>query len=35
MSFLEVPQGFAKKIDIQLLLADFLLQFPNPASSLG
>ncbi|MER9801261.1 hypothetical protein NKJ36_29920 [Mesorhizobium sp. M0142] len=34
MIFLEVPQGFAKKIEIELLLPDFLLQFPDPAPGL-
>lgn len=35
MIFLEMPQGFAKKIEIELLLPDFLLQFPDPAPGLG
>ncbi|ANN60835.1 hypothetical protein A9K72_34750 [Mesorhizobium loti] len=35
MIFLEMPQGFAKKIEIQLLLPDFLLQFPDPTPGLG
>lgn len=30
-----MPQGFAKKIDIELLLPDLLLQFPDPATGLG
>ncbi|MES0114001.1 hypothetical protein [Mesorhizobium sp. M0013] len=33
--FLEVPQGFAKKIEIELLLPDLLLQFPDPAPGLA
>ncbi|WP_287306484.1 hypothetical protein [Mesorhizobium sp.] len=35
MISLEMPQGFAKKIEIELLLPDFLLQFPDPAPGLG
>ncbi|ESY64955.1 hypothetical protein X743_30310 [Mesorhizobium sp. LNHC252B00] len=35
MIFLEVPRGFLKKIEIELLLPDFLLQFPDPAPGLG
>jgi hypothetical protein len=30
-----VSQGFAKKIEIELLLPDFLLQFPDPALGFG
>ncbi|MDX0321602.1 hypothetical protein GOC38_28945 [Sinorhizobium meliloti] len=33
--FLEVPQGFAKTIEIEPLLSDLLLQFPDPAPGLG
>ncbi|WP_292430974.1 hypothetical protein [Mesorhizobium sp.] len=35
MISLEVPQGFSKKIEIELLLPDFLLQFPDPTPGLG
>ncbi|MDX0371902.1 hypothetical protein GOC23_30770 [Sinorhizobium meliloti] len=34
--FLEVPQGFAKTIEIEPLLPDLLLlEFPDPAPGLG
>lgn len=33
--FLDVPQGFAKKIEIELRLPDLMLQFPDPAPGLG
>ncbi|MDX0408297.1 hypothetical protein GOL82_30370 [Sinorhizobium medicae] len=33
--FLEVPQGFAKTIEIEPLLPDLLLQFPDPAPGSG